>query len=171
MFKKAITYIIIASLWVATGFTGDKGEKLKAFFEIEGKKGKIVLYTDAIYGSYDSYGKVFHYFGKLHMFQSKDNPEYAKIFSDLCVTNNAKIFELTISQADKDRVKTEYPCVFNFKQKKDLKTLNSSFKTKNEKSGIKTFEVKTSFNDLGVTLTPEAERIFNQNFKLKVVSL
>jgi hypothetical protein len=44
-------------------------------------------------------------------------------------------------------------------------------KTKNQKIGSKIFEIKSSFNELGITLTPEAEKIFGQNFTFKIVSI
>ena len=170
MFKRAITYVILTSLWIATGFTGDKGEKLKGIFEIEGKNGKVILTTDAIYGSYDSYGKIFHYFGKVHMFETKDRADYTKVFSDLCITNNIKVFELTVRNADVERKSKTYLSVFNFRKKNEMNTLNNIFISKNLRSNTKTFEIKTTFNELGLTLTEEAEKVFNQNISFKVVA-
>jgi hypothetical protein len=161
MFKKAITYVILASLWITTGFTGDKGAVWQAYLELEGQGKKIILTSNAIYGSYSPNEKKYFFFGKNHMFVNSNDLESTKIFNDLCITNASGQFEFelnNISDPSKDQTG-----ISNISFKK--KTAGNA-KIKNLSDGSQEVSYSGNFKNLGFTLTKEAAKIMTGEFKL-----
>jgi len=164
-FSKTVVFLFVT--FILSSFSDSKPEKFIATFEIEGVDGTIQLESDAVYGSYDSYGKIFHYFGKLHMFTG--NEKHAKIFNDLCITNNAKQFQITVEGADKNRSISTYAASFDFKKTNKLRVSNE---LKSVGKGIhKKFSFTGSLKAFGFTLTPEAEVVFGDKFTFTINSL
>jgi len=166
MFKQTITYIILVSLWISSGFTGEKGEKWKAYLELEGKGKSILLEADAIYGGYYPNEKKFFFFGKDHAFESKNNLNLAKIFTDLCITNGSSMFEFELNNIKDISENQLAKGNISFKKKKQIESYIFI-----KKNGEKEVVLKDNFKNLGFELTEEADKVMTGKFTLTFKSI
>jgi len=161
MFKQAITYIILVSLWISSGFTGEKVEKWKAYLELEGKGKKIILESNSVYGTYYTQEKKFFFFGKNHMFINSNDAEATKIFNDLCITNASGQFEFEVNNVSDPSQDQTVESNISFKRK----TLGKA-SIKSTKDGAHEISYSGNFKTLGFTMTKEASQIMTGEFKL-----
>lgn len=172
MFKQALTFAWILAFWSLSAFTPlASQEKWTATLTLEGTKQPIVLVSDAIYGGYNSIDKKFYFFGKDHMFISTSNPNYTKIFSDLCVTNGSGKFSFEINQVANSQPSNKasvYNGNISFKKKFPLQ---ASFQGQKTEGGIKKL-ISTSgdFRQMDFNLTDEAKKIMTGKFTLVITS-
>jgi hypothetical protein len=172
MFKQALTYVWILSFWTLSAFAPQAGsEKWTATLTLEGTKQPIVLVSDAVYGGYNSVDKKFYFFGKDHMFAHSSNPEYTKIFSDLCTTNGSGKFSFEVNQV-MNEVPTNKAALYsgNISFKKKF-PLQASFKRiKDEKGLRKSISTSGDFKQLGFILTEEAQKLMTGKFTFVLTS-
>ena len=169
MFKQALIALLTAVLFVFSSFSGKLGPKWVASLKLEGNGKSVLLTSNAIHGGHDPYSKKFFFFGKNHMFLNKQDLENSKIFNDLCVTNNTLQFQMEFNNA-LETTATKAGKVLNgnilFIKRKPIKGTFSL-----NRSGENQIIVKGKLQDLGFTLTPEAEKVFNGEFTLILTNI
>jgi hypothetical protein len=172
MFKQALTYVWFLSFWTLSAFAPQAGsEKWTATLTLEGTKQPIVLVSDAVYGGYNSLDKKFYFFGKDHMFVHATNPEFTKVFSDLCTTNGSGKFAFEINQV-LNELPTSKAAVYagNISFKKKF-PLQASFKGVKQGNILgKAFSTTGDFKQMGFTLTEEAQQVMTGKFTLVITS-
>lgn len=168
MFKQALFFVLLAGVWLTSAFTpAVKEEKWVAKLVLEGKGKSIVLTSDAVYGGYNAFDKKIFLFGKNHMFANSAEPESAKVFNDLCITNASGQFQFEINGVNSANP-TDKGAVFAgnilFKKKTALQATFKKVSSGTQASRV--IEYKGDLKTLGLTFTEEANKLMTGKFTL-----
>jgi hypothetical protein len=172
MFKQALSYILLAGLWLTTSFKSPQSdEKWSATIRLEGKKDAIVLTSEGVYGGYNPIDKRIFLFGKNHMFVNKADNNRAQVFRDLCTTNASGQFQFELNNILNPTAPvkaTNHSGNISFKKKTPI---SGTFKNVLENGkNVETIVVNGDFKALGFQMTEEAEKIMTGKFTLTFTS-
>lgn len=115
--------------------------------------------------------KKFYFFGKDHMFVHASNPDYTRLFSDLCTYNGSGKFSFEINQVAQETPGTNpktYQGNISFKKKFPVQGIFSQLKSGSEIE--KSITTNGDLKLMGFTLTEEAKKVFTGKFKLVITS-
>jgi hypothetical protein len=170
--KTKATFVFAAFFAAFIAFAGDNSQKpWKAVLTLEGKGKNYVFISEAVYGGLQTENNKLFLFGKNHMFLSKAEPEAAKVFHDLCVTNAMQQFQFEVMGVPSGSTAVKGKTLSGNISMRKKKPLQAEFKTIQAK-GSNSASIETSglLSTLGFTFTPEAEKLFTGKYTLTFVS-